>query len=193
MCNSSNNVPGRQVLPTNIKPQHYNLSLEPLFDTFKFNGEVTIDLDIKESSDFITLHSTEIELLEYHVIDKSKTILKPIDLSTNEDDQTVTFKFDKTFEAGTKIQLYIKFIGELNDKMAGFYRSTYEEDGKTKYLATTQMEPTDCRRAFPSFDEPNLKAKFTIALTGDKNLTYLSNMDVQYEKDISETKKNCSF
>ncbi|KAG0676788.1 Aminopeptidase 2 mitochondrial [Pichia californica] len=193
MCNSSNNVPGRQVLPTNIKPQHYNLSLEPLFDTFKFNGEVTIDLDIKESSDFITLHSTEIELLEYHVIDKSKTILKPIDLSTNEDDQTVTFKFDKTFEAGTKIQLYIKFIGELNDKMAGFYRSTYEEDGKTKYLATTQMEPTDCRRAFPSFDEPNLKAKFTIALTGDKNLTYLSNMDVQYEKDISETKKTVHF
>lgn len=193
MCNTSNTVPGRQVLPTNVKPQHYNLKLEPLFDTFKFNGEVTIDLDVKETSDFITLHSTEIEFLEYYVIGPNKENIKPIDVTTNDDDQTKTFKFTDKFEQGSSIQIYIKFIGELNDKMAGFYRSTYEEDGKTKYLATTQMEPTDCRRAFPSFDEPNLKAKFTITLVGDKNLTFLSNMDVRYEQDLSESQKAVHF
>ena len=46
--------------------------------------------------------------------------------------------------------------------MAGFYKSSYKENGETKYLATTQMEPTDCRRAFPSFDEPALKAILTL-------------------------------
>lgn len=184
---------GRQVLPSNVKPQHYFLSLEPLFDTFKFNGEVTIDLDIKESSDYITLHTLELELLEYHVVDSENKVHKPTELSTNDDDQTTTFKFAEKFAENTSVKLYIKFIGELNDKMAGFYRSTYEENGETKYLATTQMEPTDCRRAFPSFDEPNLKAKFTIALTGDKNLTFLSNMDVRSEKEISETQKTVTF
>lgn len=193
MCGTSTNVPdGRQVLPTNVKPQHYKLSLEPLFDTSKFNGDVTIDLDVQESSDSITLHTLELELLDYYLIKNGENI-KPTELSTNEDDQTTTFKFNQILDANSKVQLYIKFIGELNDKMAGFYKSTYEENGETKYLATTQMEPTDCRRAFPSFDEPNLKAKFTISLVGDKKLTYLSNMDVKSEEDISETKKVVHF
>ena len=69
--------------------------------------------------------------------------------------------------------------------MVGFYRSSYKDkDGSTKYLATTQMEPTDARRAFPCFDEPALKAKFTITLIADKHLTCLSNMDVASEKDV---------
>ena len=43
--------------------------------------------------------------------------------------------------------LTIKYVGQLNDKMAGFYRSSYvDEKGETKYMATTQMEPTDARR-----------------------------------------------
>ena len=193
MCSSGEAVPGRQVLPTNVKPQHYDLKLEPLFDTFKFNGEVTIDLDVKEASDFIAINTLELELLDSHVITADKTTIKPISVKEDTEEQTTTFKFDQTFEEGAKIQLYIKFIGELNDKMAGFYRSTYQENGETKYLATTQMEPTDCRRAFPSFDEPNLKAKFTIALVGDKNLTFLSNMDVKKEEDLNETKKIVHF
>ena len=69
--------------------------------------------------------------------------------------------------------------------MAGFYRSSYKaQDGSTKYLATTQMEPTDARRAFPCFDEPALKAEYTITLIGDKHHTCLSNMDVVSEKDV---------
>jgi aminopeptidase 2 len=69
--------------------------------------------------------------------------------------------------------------------MAGFYRSSYKsKDGSQKYLATTQMEPTDARRAFPCFDEPALKAKFTITLVADKGLTALSNMDAVSEKEV---------
>jgi aminopeptidase 2 len=85
--------------------------------------------------------------------------------------------------------------------MVGFYRSSYKDkDGSTKYLATTQMEPTDARRAFPCFDEPALKAKFTITLIADKHLTCLSNMDVVSEKDLESksgqigmTKKSVTF
>ena len=69
--------------------------------------------------------------------------------------------------------------------MAGFYRSSYkDQDGNTKYLATTQMEPTDARRAFPCFDEPSLKATYTITLIADKHHTCLSNMDQASEKEV---------
>ncbi|KAF1871909.1 hypothetical protein Lal_00012126 [Lupinus albus] len=38
--------------------------------------------------------------------------------------------------------LAIQFEGILNDRMKGFYRSTYEHNGKKKNLAVTQFEPT---------------------------------------------------
>ena len=69
--------------------------------------------------------------------------------------------------------------------MAGFYRSSFKDlNGNTKYLATTQMEPTDARRAFPCFDEPALKAEYTVTLVADKHHTCLSNMDQASETEI---------
>ena len=44
----------------------------------------------------------------------------------------------------------ITYTGILNDKLRGFYLS--KANGR-KY-AVSQMEATDARRAFPSFDEP---------------------------------------
>lgn len=194
MCHSASITnEGRQVLPTNVKPHHYKLDLEPLFDTFKFNGDVAIQLSVEEESNFVSLNTLELELLATTLRLASGDVVKPIESTYNDDDQSTTFKFNETFKKGDELTLNIKFIGELNDKMAGFYRSSYEQDGETKYLATTQMEPTDCRRAFPCFDEPNLKAKFTISLVGDKKLTYLSNMDVKNEETIDDTKKRVHF
>lgn len=46
------------------------------------------------------------------------------------------------------------------------------------------MEPTDARRAFPCFDEPALKAEYTVTLVADKHHTCLSNMDQASEKEI---------
>lgn len=34
---------GREVLPTNVKPLHYDLTLEPNFKDFTFEGTVAIE------------------------------------------------------------------------------------------------------------------------------------------------------
>jgi aminopeptidase 2 len=113
-----------------------------------------------------------------------KTSSSPRILS-DESTQVTKIDFDTAIPRGTKAQLEIKFTGQLNDKMAGFYRSTYKNpDGSDGILAVTQMEPTDARRAFPCFDEPALKAAFTVTLIADKNLTCLSNMDVASETKV---------
>ena len=80
-----------------------------------------------------------------------------------------------TVAAGT-CRLSIAFDGILNDKLRGFYRSTYiDDDGNEQVIATTQMQATDCRRAFPCWDEPEFKAVFGITLVVDDDLTAISN------------------
>lgn len=52
----------RQVLPSNVKPSHYDLQLEPDFHTCKIGGSVSIELDILESSKSITLNVVDIKI-----------------------------------------------------------------------------------------------------------------------------------
>ena len=54
----------RQILPANVRPQHYDLELEPDFDTCKIGGSVNIELDILESSKSITLNAVDINVKE---------------------------------------------------------------------------------------------------------------------------------
>ncbi|KAJ5701755.1 hypothetical protein N7488_009303 [Penicillium malachiteum] len=189
----STNVQGREVLPTNVKPVHYDLTLEPNFEKFTYDGSVVIDLNVNEDTDFISLNSNEITIHSATVLSKGSVVESNPEISMNKDAQTATIKFNQALAAGSDAQLKLTFTGILNDNMAGFYRSSYKENGETKYIASTQMEPTDARRAFPCFDEPALKAKFTVTLVADKSMTCLSNMDVASESDVQGGKKAVKF
>lgn len=176
---------GRQVLPKNVKPIHYDLTLEPDLESFKYNGTVTIELDVVEDTKSISLNTSEIDIHETKVTSGDSVISSSPKLSYNEDAQTTKVEFDQTIPAGSKAKLFHKFTGTLNDNMAGFYRSSYkDEQGNEKWMATTQMEATDARRAFPCFDEPALKATYSVTLVADHKMTCLSNMDVASEKDV---------
>jgi aminopeptidase 2 len=183
------NVPkGREVLPKNVKPTHYDVTLEPNFETFEYEGKVVIDLDVLEDSNSISLNTLHLRILSTEITVNDKVISKSPDISYNDDTQTTKIAFDGKLAAGSKAKLTQTFVGTLNDNMAGFYRSSYKaKDGSTQYMATTQMEPTDARRAFPCFDEPALKAKFTITLVADDKMTCLSNMDVASEKQVDSS------
>ena len=84
--------------------------------------------------------------------------------------EMVTFTFPEPLPAG-KVLIHIHFTGILNEKLAGFYLSR----GEGRNYAVTQFEATDARRAFPSFDEPAMKATFDISLVVDKGDTAISN------------------
>src|SRR4029079_3257598 len=72
--------------------------------------------------------------------------------------------------------------GTLNDKLRGFYRSTYkDQEGMTQTIAATQFEATDARRAFPCWDEPDFKAVFATTLVIDPGLTAVLNTFIASE------------
>lgn len=177
---------GREVLPKNVKPLHYDIVLDPDLETFKYAGQVTIDLDVVEDTTSISLNTLEIDIQDMKITSGGKTIgSSSMKVTYDEDKQTAKIDIDQTVSAGSKAQLWLSFEGTLNDKMAGFYRSKYmNEKGEEKYMATTQFEPTDARRAIPCFDEPALKATFTVTLIAEPHLTCLSNMDVESQNEI---------
>src|SRR5207249_140331 len=91
-------------------------------------------------------------------------------------------------------RLHLTFTGILNDKLRGFYRSTFaDDDGNQRVIATTQFESTDARRAFPCWDEPDRKAVFGVTLVVDDGLLAVSNSPVVEEDDLGDGKRQFRF
>jgi hypothetical protein len=133
--------PDREVLPSSVVPKHYHLSLTPNFETFKYAGAVNVTLDIEKPTSKIVLNALELELHSAEVKTKAG-VLKATGISVDEEKQEATLEFGEELKAGKEAaQLRIEFTGVLNDKMAGFYRSSYIDvkSGEKKWLATTQM------------------------------------------------------
>ena len=162
-----------------VIPINYELMFEPLFHNFKFNGEEVITLNLSKPTNSIKIDAAELSIKESHIIQGGKIISSKSSL--NEKNEKLTIKLAKKIKG--KAKLSIKFTGTLNDRLLGFYKSQYKDKkGKTKYLATTQFEAADARRAFPCWDEPAVKATFDVSLLVDKHLDAISNMPVISKK-----------
>ncbi len=149
-------------LPKDIYPTHYNLTLRPDMESFTYSGTEIIDIVLIKPTKEITLHSKDLDIETVKiVVSKKEEFAKKISYDTK--NETATFKFKNKIPKG-KIQLSIVFSGIITESLRGFYKSKYHLNGKEKYLATTQFEATDARRAFPCFDEPAQKAIFTVSL-----------------------------
>ena len=168
------------VLPANVKPSKYKMTLQPDLKTFTFKGEQTIDIDIVVPTARVMLNAAELEISEVSLRrNGASTPLRSI--SADEGTETVTLDFGETLAQGPA-QLYMRFSGILNDRLVGFYRSEYQDTaGQTQFLATTQFEATDARRAFPCWDEPAQKAVFDATLVFDDSLQAVSNTPIVEE------------
>ncbi len=160
-------------LSPHIRPEHYLLTIKPDLDAFVFTGEEIITLTLAQPAKEITLHSKEIDIeIAEFIKDGVKTFAQKISYDTKT--ETATLRFPSALAKGSG-QLRLVFRGILNDKMRGFYKSSYTHGGKEHHMATTQFEATDARRAFPCFDEPAHKAIFEVNLVVPENLTAISN------------------
>uniref|UniRef100_A0A0N4ZAG9 Aminopeptidase n=1 Tax=Parastrongyloides trichosuri TaxID=131310 RepID=A0A0N4ZAG9_PARTI len=165
-------------LPKFAKPTHYKIFLTPSLTTFKFNGEETITVSVTDSTNFLKLHSSELEIQEISAELGDGKKFESLSHTYDNVLEMIKVEFPETITPQT-LKLNIKFTGTHNDKMLGFYRSSYKDsEGKEKYLVSTQFESTYARKAFPCFDEPTFRAIFEVSLKVDKSYTALSNTEV---------------
>ena len=109
--------------------------------------------------DSIVLNAAELEVASIELDGASA------DWSLDDDYERLTIRSGNELATGTHV-LTIHYSGTINDKLRGFYRSTYVDSaGNERVIGTTQMQSTDCRRAFPCWDEPDFKAVFALSMT----------------------------
>ena len=161
-----------QRLPQTVQPLSYSLTITPDLKNATFSGDETIEVSLAEPTDHITLNAAEIAFKE--VSGFSGTILAGVapraSVSLDKEKEQATFTFPHQLPAG-KATLYIAYTGILNNELRGFYLS---RTARRNY-AVSQLENTDARRAFPSFDEPAFKATYDVSLTIDSGDTAISN------------------
>ncbi|KAJ5604668.1 aminopeptidase 2 [Penicillium lagena] len=170
-----------------VVPKHYDLKLEPDLENAVFHGTVKISIDILQKTSVIPLNVNDLNILRTEVrsMPGSSTAAFDHTVSYDAEEHLAIISVAFPLEAASQIQLVFVFEGRLNDQMMGFYLSRYlDSDGLPKVLATSQLEATEARRVFPCFDEPSLKASFSVTLVVDRHLTCLSNMDIVEQRDI---------
>ncbi|HEY8526811.1 MAG TPA: M1 family metallopeptidase [Acidimicrobiales bacterium] len=162
-------------LPRTVRPRRYDLTLEPDLDAATFSGEETIAVEVVEPTDAIVLNAAEIEIDDAVVDAGAASGALGVSVELDEETERLTLRLDETLAPG-QAEVRLRFRGVLNDKLRGFYRSTFtDESGAERVLATTQMEATDARRAFPCWDEPDAKAVFGVTLVVPDDLLAVSN------------------
>lgn len=173
---------GQPRLPKFVIPKRYDLRLTPDLITCKFAGAVQISLDVVTPTKFIVLNAAELSVDPKAVHFKSSNkVFEPLGMGLIEEDEILVVEFGQNLPLGLGV-LSMAFEGTLNDRMKGFYRSTYEHNGEKRNMAVTQFEPADARRCFPCWDEPACKAAFKITLEVPSDLVALSNMPIEEEK-----------
>lgn len=179
-------------LPSLAAPIHYELFVRPYLnltdETFRysmFDGEVSITMKILQSTDRIVLHKQFIMIQpSINTSDPSVSILRTI---SDEERHFFTIFFNQTLNKDRIITLTLNYVGELKNDTYGFYLSSYvrSSDKVRRYLVASQMEPISARRALPCFDEPALKATYTITVEHEQQYRAWSNMPVAFTIDLS--------
>jgi puromycin-sensitive aminopeptidase len=161
-------------LPRNVRPLRYELTIEPDLERATFRGESSTEVLVVDVTDTIVLNAIELEIDEAW-IERPDGVRINAEVALDEEAERATLALSQALDEGEWF-VHLEFRGILNDKLRGFYRSKFtDEDDVEHTIATTQFEATDARRAFPCWDEPDLKAVFSVTLVVPDHLLAISN------------------
>lgn len=173
-------------LPDSLIPDSYNVTLWPRLkpdadDMYIFTGHSAVIFKCKKETDLIVIHANKLNfttfLGHYAKLSGLGEAAVPAIQRTWLEERTeyLVIQLNKKLTVEESYVLYTEFRGELADDLKGFYRSEYMDNGKKKVVATSQMQATHARKAFPCFDEPAMKAVFNVTIIHDRGTVALSN------------------
>jgi aminopeptidase N len=174
---------------SDIRPIHYKLSLEPDLERFRFAGTAEITLETGSAVEEIVLNALDLTVTACSV--RQADALAPCTLSPDLKKEELKIRLPQAING--QFVLVITYLGQINDSMAGFYRSGYVQQGIRRFIAVTQFQESDARRAFPCMDHPSRKAAFDIEIIVNAGLSAVSNAAVKAVQALDDGRHRFVF
>lgn len=179
-----------QRLPNNTRPWSYDIRLTTNvhLGEFDVSGRTRIVLDVLAANTrTITLHHRQlaIQTVQLTMIsidggnEETVQLASHSYVAANEQLTVQLATGEPNLLTNRRYALTIDHTGTLNSNVQGWHRASYvATDGSVHWLASTHFEPTAARHAFPCYDEPALRARFTLTIQHGANYFALGNMPV---------------
>ncbi|XP_061480498.1 aminopeptidase Q [Rhineura floridana] len=192
-------------LPANLLPLHYSLLLWPhlapgLPEPRTYSGQVNITVRCRQETATVLLHGVGLAyqsaavwgaVEEPRSTNGSRSI--PVaELWQVPQNEYVVLELRENLSAGALYELQFSFQGRIYPEpdFQGLFLNTYKDEGESRWLVASHLEPTDARRVYPCFDEPAMKSTFNISIVHHPSYVALSNMpaiDVYEYKGVNES------
>ena len=175
-------------LSKDVIPLQYDLHLGLDLAEWRQHGWVTINLEVRQPIEVVTLHALDLAILSARLAPAASDEMAASAIVVHPQAEAVSLRFPRAAGRGTA-RLTIEFQGEILDKLRGLYRSVKQG---ARYAAT-QFEAADARRAFPCFDEPEFKARFAVTLVVPEEATAIANGSIVEERALGNGRKEVRF
>lgn len=171
-----------------MRPLHYDLQLDVDLEQSLFRGSVTVDIETQGPIQDVELNLVDLTVRGC-VLGREDP--EPCEFRVDPQSETLHILIPQACEGSVACR--VEFEGRLQDGMIGFYRSRYRLPDKSGYIAVTQFEESEARRAFPCFDHPAKKATFDVVLIVDEGLMAVSNGPMEEERSLGNGRKAVRF
>ncbi|XP_037715245.1 glutamyl aminopeptidase isoform X2 [Drosophila subpulchrella] len=171
-------------LPTELTPIKYKVFIQPNLKTGECKGDVSIQFQLNAVTNLIVLHAKDLNVHSISILNMMARIRVAIDsVVLDAVREIILINLREVLSLNKAFTLSASFDCNLNN-LVGSYISNYTNaEGVETPIVSTKFEPTYARMAFPCFDEPAMKAQFTITVARPSGDQYhvLSNMPVASE------------
>lgn len=168
-------------LPRYVSPRRYDVQLDAQLGREKFNGQVTIALDLHEARETIDLHARDLAITRAELNVEGQSY--PAAVTLDPDNERAVLQFSRTFPVA-EASLSLTFHGKVSQTLKGLYLA----QNRPEQALCTQCEATDARAIFPCFDEPPFKAQFAFEITTSPDAIVLANGPLLSVTDNDRTK-----
>ena len=181
-------APPKFRLPETASPIRYGIDLTVTPGSDSFHGTASIDLTIKQTTSVLWLSASDLTIESASLrVGNADRPAKVLPGGSN----FAGFAFDLPVEP-SEGTLRIAYSGKVQrGSSAGVFQ--LKDGANPAWYVYTQFEPTDARRAFPCFDEPQFKTPWQLTLHVKKSDLAAANTPIVSEKDEADGMKRVEF
>ncbi|MES2950378.1 MAG: M1 family metallopeptidase [Pseudomonadota bacterium] len=182
-------TPGK--LPKNVVPLDYKIHIIPDLTAFTFSGTEDITIDVRSPTRRIVLNANQI-VIDAATLSGQGLPQLSLQPQLDREQQTLTFSLPQVLAKG-RYTLALRYRGVINRAAQGLYYDRYKVGADEKIMIGSNLEATDARSFFPSWDEPAFRARFQMTADVPASFTAISNMPVQQQLTLPSGWKRFSF